>query len=55
MNATTILTQGAGDTSVDEEVIAAVKAVGKIDMAFLPGNERNYVSAQRTTYLLNSS
>ena len=37
----------AGDTSADEEVIAAVKAFGKIDMAFLPVNERNYYRERR--------
>ena len=37
----------AGDTSVDKEVIAAIKAVGKIDMAFLPVNERNYYRERR--------
>jgi len=37
----------AGDTSVDEEVIAAVKVFGEIDMAFLPVNERNYYRERR--------
>jgi L-ascorbate metabolism protein UlaG (beta-lactamase superfamily) len=37
----------AGDTSADAEVISAVKAFGKIDMAFLPVNERNYYRERR--------
>ena len=37
----------AGDTSVNEEVINAVKSVGKIDIAFLPVNERNYYRERR--------
>ena len=37
----------AGDTSADEEVIAAVKAIGKIHMAFLPVNERNFSRERR--------
>ena len=37
----------AGDTSADAEVMAAVKVFGKIDMAFLPVNERNYFRERR--------
>lgn len=37
----------AGDTSVNEEVIIAVKSFGKIDLAFLPVNERNYYRERR--------
>ncbi|MCI5224227.1 MAG: MBL fold metallo-hydrolase [Candidatus Electrothrix sp. AR4] len=32
----------AGDTSVDQEIINAVKRIGEIDIAFLPVNERNW-------------
>lgn len=32
----------AGDTSVDAELIAAIKRFGPIDVAFLPVNERNF-------------
>ncbi len=37
----------AGDTSVDEEVVTALRAFGKIDLAFLPVNERNYYRERR--------
>jgi L-ascorbate metabolism protein UlaG (beta-lactamase superfamily) len=37
----------AGDTSVDEEVISAVQVFEKIDVAFLPVNEKNYYRDRR--------
>jgi len=37
----------AGDTSLRDEVIDAVRAVGDIDKAFLPVNERNFYKDKR--------
>jgi L-ascorbate metabolism protein UlaG (beta-lactamase superfamily) len=37
----------AGDTSLCDEVIEAVRAVGDIDKAFLPVNERNFYKDKR--------
>jgi len=37
----------AGDTSLRNEVIQAVKSIGTIDTAFLPVNERNYYKDQQ--------
>jgi L-ascorbate metabolism protein UlaG (beta-lactamase superfamily) len=37
----------AGDTSPDPELIAAVKQVDNVDIAFLPVNERNYYRDKR--------
>ena len=37
----------AGDTSVDKAVISSVKVFGRIDLAFLPVNEKNYYRDQR--------
>ena len=37
----------AGDTSVHEEIIETLRAMGPIDVAFLPVNERNFYRERR--------
>lgn len=47
MRTDNLYTYLAGDTSAEEEVISAVKSFDKIDLAFLPVNERNYFRTRR--------